>query len=34
MARKHNTLHLGTDLMFFYEGGCKRRRDTRSIYHL
>lgn len=27
------TLHLGTDLMFFYEGGCKRRRDARSSYH-
>ena len=27
-------LHLGADLMFFYEGGCKRRRDARSVYHL
>lgn len=26
-------LHLGTDLMFFYEGGCKRRRDAQSSYH-
>lgn len=27
-------LHLGTDLMFFHEGGCKRRRDARSTYHI
>ncbi|MFM2273219.1 MAG: hypothetical protein RL702_2284, partial [Pseudomonadota bacterium] len=27
-------LHLGADLMFFYAGGCKRRRDARSVYHL
>ena len=27
-------LHLGADLMFFYEGGCKRRRGARSVYHL
>ena len=26
-------LHLGTDLMFFYDGGCKRRRDAQSSYH-
>lgn len=27
------TLHLGADLMFFYNGGCKRKRDARSPYH-
>lgn len=31
---REKALHLGADLMFFYEGGCKRRRSARSVYHL
>lgn len=32
-AVHEKTLHLGADLMFFHDGGCKRKRDARSPYH-
>ena len=32
-AAHEKTLHLGADLMFFHDGGCKRKREARSPYH-
>lgn len=32
-AAHEKTLHLGADLRFFHDGGCKRKRDARSPYH-
>ncbi|WP_066797545.1 hypothetical protein [Sphingomonas soli] len=31
---EEKTRHLGTDLLFFYEGGCKGKKTARNAYHL